>query len=62
MEAIESDQRSSEPARTYWRLKGLIVRGYFTSEPVMKNVLKHVVMPGRFDGSAPVAIAGRRNG
>jgi len=32
--------RRTDPARTYWRLKGLVVHGYFTSEPVMKNVLK----------------------
>jgi len=48
-----SDRRA-EPARTYWRLKGLIVHGYFTSEPVMKDVLKVQVMPGAFDGAAPM--------
>jgi hypothetical protein len=53
--ALESDtDRRAEPARTYWRLKGLIVHGYFTSEPVMKNVLKVQVMPGKFDGAAPM--------
>jgi hypothetical protein len=55
--------RRSEPARTYWRLKGLIVHGYFTSEPVMKDVLKVEIMPGRFDGSAPMpVVAGRGSG
>lgn len=55
VEALESaTDRRAQPARTYWRLKGLIVHGYFTSEPVMKNVLKVEVMPGRFDGSAPM--------
>ena len=49
----------AEPAHTYWRLKGLIVHGYFTSEPVMKNVLKVEVMPGKFDGAAPMPL--RRN-
>jgi hypothetical protein len=55
IEAIEaqSDHRS-EPSRTYWRLKGLVIHGYFTSEPVMKNVLHYEIMPGRFDGSAPM--------
>lgn len=57
VEALESGARDTELKRTYWQLKGLIVRGYFTSEPVMKNVLKHVVMPGRFEGAAPIAIA-----
>ena len=54
--ALETGPRDAEPARTYWRLKGLVVHGYFTSEPVMKNVLKTVVMPGRFEGAAPVQI------
>jgi hypothetical protein len=46
--------RRSEPASTYWRLKGLIVHGYFTSEPIMKGVLKFQMMPGKFDGAAPM--------
>lgn len=57
IEALEAGPRDTDVKRAYWQLKGLIVRGYFTSEPVMKNVLKHVVMPGRFEGSAPIAIA-----
>jgi|SRR5215211_1856498 len=57
IEAFEGDaDRRAEPARTYWRLKGLIVHGYFTSEPVMKNVLKVQVMPGKFDGAAPMPV------
>lgn len=55
--SLEAGPRDTDLKRAYWQLKGLIVRGYFTSEPVMKNVLKHVVMPGRFEGSAPIAIA-----
>jgi len=45
--------RRVEPSRTYWRLKSLVVHGYFTSERVMKDVLKVQVMPGAFEGSAP---------
>jgi len=57
IESIEAEaDRRSEPARTYWRLKGLIVHGYFTSEPVMKEVLKVEVMPGRFEGSSPMPV------
>lgn len=62
IESLETGPRSAEPARTYWQLKGLVVRGYFTSEPVMKNVLKHVVMPGRFEGAAPVQLQRREQG
>lgn len=54
IETLESGSRDGEPARTYWRLKGLVVHDYFTSEPVMKNVLKHTVMPGKFEGDAPL--------
>jgi hypothetical protein len=55
IDALENaTDRRSEPSRTYWRLKGLIVHGYFTSEPVMKNVLKFEVMPGKYDGAAPM--------
>ena len=56
IEALETGPRDADPARTYWRLKGLVVHGYFTSEPVMKDVLQTVVMPGRFEGAAPVQI------
>ncbi len=53
---LEDGPRDVEPARSWWRLKGLVVHGYFTSEPVMKEVLKVEVMPGRFEGAAPVQI------
>jgi hypothetical protein len=52
--------RRTEPARTYWRLKGLVIHGYFTSERVMKDVLHYEVMPGRFDGDAPMPIRSSR--
>lgn len=54
LDAIEAADRRAEPQRTYWRLKGLIIHGYFTSERVMKDVLHYEVMPGRFDGAAPM--------
>jgi hypothetical protein len=56
IQSLESGPRDGEPARTYWRLKGLVVHGYFTSEQVMKEVLKTMVMPGKFEGAAPVQI------
>lgn len=59
IDSLESGARDVEPAKTYWRLKGLVVHGYFTSEPVMKDILKHAVMPGKFEGSAPVTITRR---
>jgi len=63
IESIESaTDRRAEPARTYWRLKGLIVHGYFTSEPVMNQVLKVDIMPGKFEGAAPLVIKPRQSG
>lgn len=58
IDAIEHlPRRSDEPARTYWRLKGLVIHGYFTSERVAKDVLHVQVMPGHFDGSLPMPAA-----
>ena len=59
IDSFEKGDRSVEPSRTYWGLKGLVVHGYFTSEPVMRDVLKVSVMPGRFEGAAPVTIKRR---
>lgn len=50
---LENKPRSDTAARGYWRLKGLVVHGYFTSERVQKEVLKNEIMPGRFVGDAP---------
>ena len=47
--------RNAPAARGYSRIKGLVIHGYFTSERVQKDVLKTNIMPGRFDGSAPLA-------
>ncbi|HEY2905667.1 MAG TPA: gluconate 2-dehydrogenase subunit 3 family protein [Vicinamibacterales bacterium] len=54
--------RQAPEARAWSRLKGLVVHGYFTSEQVQKDVLKTVIMPGRFDGNAPMKVAGNANG
>lgn len=54
---IEDDSNHhAEPAHTYWRLKGLVIHGYFTSEQVMKDVLHVQIMPGKFDGAAPMPL------
>ncbi|MEO8577959.1 MAG: gluconate 2-dehydrogenase subunit 3 family protein [Gemmatimonadales bacterium] len=62
IDSLEKGDRSAEPSQTYWRLKGLVVHGYFTSERVMKDVLKVTVMPGKFEGAAPVTIRRRPSG
>ncbi len=50
---VPSDRRAPD-ARGWARLKELTVHGYFTSERVQKDVLRTVIMPGRFDGNAPM--------
>lgn len=62
IDSFEKGDRSVEPSKTYWRLKGLVVHGYFTSERVMRDVLKVTVMPGKFEGAAPVTIKRRPSG
>ena len=53
--AVEQIADRRTPAtRAHWQLKGLIIHGYFTSERVQKELLKFEMMPGRFDGSAPM--------
>jgi Gluconate 2-dehydrogenase subunit 3 len=37
--------------RGYKRLKELVVHGYFTSKPVQRDILKVVIVPGRFDAN-----------
>ena len=61
MKALEQPSDSDTPAaRTYARLKGLIVHGYLTSERVQRDVLRTNIMPGKFDGAAPYVV--RENG
>jgi hypothetical protein len=62
IDGLEKGDRNAQPSQTYWRLKGLVVHGYFTSERVMRDVLKVTVMPGKFEGAAPVAIKRRPSG
>ena len=46
-----ADRRTVE-ARTYGRLKGLVVYGYFTSERVQRDVLRSNSFHDRFQGAA----------
>jgi len=55
MNALEQlGSRNDPAARTYARLKGLVVHGYFTSEAVQQQVLSVDVIPGTFSGDAPL--------
>jgi|SRR5271165_1097102 len=39
----------------YVQLKELVIVGYFTSKPVQQDILKVVVVPGRYDPNVPTA-------
>ena len=63
MDALDAPaDRTTDAARGYARLKGLVIHAYFTSERVQKDVLHTEIMPGRWDGNAPMPrAAGGRN-
>jgi gluconate 2-dehydrogenase gamma chain len=59
LHALDGMRESQEGlGRAFGEIKRLTVYGYFTSEPVQKNVLKTVMWPGRFDGCAGVVLQG----
>lgn len=43
------------------QIRSATVLGYFTSEPVGRNVLHYDPVPGRFDSCVPIDQVGRRN-
>jgi hypothetical protein len=47
------NRRLSDPPHYYEILKGLAINGYNTSELVGTTVLRHVPIPGRYDGCLP---------
>jgi hypothetical protein len=57
IDALEKGERRSAATRAWWRLKGLLVHGYFTSERVQRSVLKVNITPGKFDGNAPMTVS-----
>ncbi len=63
MNALEQPASRTDPAiRTYTRLKGLVIHGYFTSEAVQNDVLGVDVIPGTFRGDAPLRVRTRNGG
>lgn len=54
LEALDgSSGPDGSPEQAFGRLKSLTLYGYFTSERVQKEVLRTVIIPGRFDGCVP---------
>jgi len=61
--ALDGTRDASDGAGyAFNELKRLTVYGYFTSEPVQKNVLKTNIWPGRYDGCVSVALQGSGSG
>ena len=56
--AEESASTPTLGQRAFRRLKGWTVHGWMSSRRVQREVLKTDIVPGRFDGCAPVARAG----
>lgn len=58
MQWLDSATDPSLPARRgYRRLRGFVLHGYLTSERVQKAVLKTQIIPGRYEGCAPMPAA-----
>ncbi len=54
-------QRAQTQPRTFFhQMRELTLLGYFTSEPVGRNVLHYDPIPGRLDGCIPLAEVGDR--
>lgn len=53
MEARESARSVRADAHFFTMMKQLAILGYFTSETVQTGVLRHVPIPGRYDGCIP---------
>lgn len=55
-------QASQGREKTFFhQIRELTLLGYFTSEPVGKNVLHYDPVPGRYDGCIPLADVGNRS-
>jgi hypothetical protein len=58
LDAATGSQNLSAPQRGYVKLKELTLYGYFTSKPVQQDLLKVVIVPGRFDADVRIAPEG----
>jgi gluconate 2-dehydrogenase gamma chain len=55
LDAATGAKAPTPAQRGYAQLKELVIVGYFTSKPVQKDILKVVVVPGRYDPNVPMA-------
>lgn len=54
-ELAEKEKREFEnsPSHYYSMIKQLTLLGFFTSKPGMTQALRHIAVPGRYDGALP---------
>jgi gluconate 2-dehydrogenase gamma chain len=55
LDAASGAKDPTAAQRGYAKLKELVIVGYFTSKPVQTEILKVVVVPGRYDPNVPMA-------
>ena len=60
LRGIATAQQTRTPS-SFGLLRSMTVLGYFTSEPVGKQVLNYDPVPGAYDGCVPIDQVGRRN-
>ena len=60
LRGVATAQQGKDPS-SFGLLRSVTVFGYFTSEPVGKNVLHYDPVPGAYDGCVPIDQVGRRN-
>ena len=51
---LEDKKASSNAVQCYQIIKPLTIQGYLTSRPVLGDIFKYELVPGRYNGSFPV--------
>jgi hypothetical protein len=54
LDAATGSKELAPAQRGYVKLKELVIYGYFTSKPVQQDLLKVVIVPGRFDADVRI--------
>ena len=54
LDAATGSKDLTPAQRGYVKLKELVIHGYFTSKPVQQDLLKVVIVPGRFDADVRI--------
>jgi Gluconate 2-dehydrogenase subunit 3 len=54
LDAATGSKNLTPAQRGYVQLKELVIHGYFTSKPVQQDLLKVVIVPGRFDADVRI--------